>query len=128
MTKRIPIGYGFDSVKDSCVLARAEKAKWELKNINALLQAKLNPPSYEKNEVRYKGYTLREGDKVMQIKNNYDVPWFKDGENGTGVFNGDIGILTCIDKANDIINVKFDDKEAMYSFENVKEIRSLHTQ
>ena len=91
-------------------------------NINALLQAKLNPPSYEKNEVRYKGYTLREGDKVMQIKNNYDVPWFKDGENGTGVFNGDIGILTCIDKANDIINVKFDDKEAMYSFENVKEI------
>ena len=58
----------------------------------------------------------------MQIKNNYDVPWFKDGENGTGVFNGDIGILTCIDKANDIINVKFDDKEAMYSFENVKEI------
>lgn len=72
--------------------------------------------------MRYKGYTLREGDKVMQIKNNYDVPWFKDGENGTGVFNGDIGILTCIDKANDIINVKFDDKEAMYSFENVKEI------
>ena len=65
---------------------------------------------------------MREGDKVMQIKNNYDVPWFKDGENGTGVFNGDIGILTCIDKANDIINVKFDDKEAMYSFENVKEI------
>lgn len=122
VTKRIPIGYGFDSVKDIQVLCPSRKGEVGTENINALLQAKLNPPSYEKNEVRYKGYTLREGDKVMQIKNNYDVPWFKDGENGTGVFNGDIGILTCIDKANDIINVKFDDKEAMYSFENVKEI------
>ena len=59
---------------------------------------------------------------IRLCKNNYDVPWFKDGENGTGVFNGDIGILTRIDRANDIINVRFDDKEAMYSIENVKEI------
>ena len=44
------------------------------------------------------------------------------GENGTGVFNGDIGVLTRIDKANDVINVRFDDKEAMYSIENVKEL------
>lgn len=86
------------------------------------LQAKINPPSKEKQEIRYKGYTLREGDRVMQIKNNYDVPWFKIGETGTGVFNGDIGILTRIDKANDIINVRYDDKEAMYSVENVKEL------
>jgi exodeoxyribonuclease V alpha subunit len=58
----------------------------------------------------------------MQVKNNYDVPWFKNDDNGTGVFNGDIGILTRIDKANDIINVRFDDREAMYSIENAKEI------
>lgn len=58
----------------------------------------------------------------MQIKNNYDVPWFRPGENSTGVFNGDIGILTKIDKAGDIISVRFDDKEAMYSMENVKEL------
>ena len=58
----------------------------------------------------------------MQIKNNYDVPWFRPMENGTGVFNGDIGILTRIDKGNNIINVKFDDKEAMYSSENVREL------
>ena len=57
---------------------------------------------------------MREGDKVMQIKNNYDVPWFKDGENGTGVFNGDIGILTRIDRANDIINVRFDRGQYKY--------------
>ena len=58
----------------------------------------------------------------MQIKNNYDVPWYKSDDNGAGVFNGDIGILTNIDRANDIINVRYDDKEAMYSFENVKEL------
>ena len=58
----------------------------------------------------------------MQVKNNYDVPWFKAGENGSGVFNGDIGILTRIDRANDIINVRFDDREAMYSVENVREL------
>lgn len=122
VTDRIPSGYGLDSVRDIQVLCPSRKGEVGIENINALLQAKLNPPSYEKNEIKYKGYTLREGDKVMQIKNNYDVPWFKDGENGTGVFNGDIGILTRIDRANDIINVRFDDKEAMYSIENVKEI------
>ena len=58
----------------------------------------------------------------MQIKNNYDVPGYKSDDNGAGVFNGDIGILTNIDRANDIINVRYDDKEAMYSFENVKEL------
>ena len=58
----------------------------------------------------------------MQIKNNYDVPWFKNGESGSGVFNGDIGILTRIDKANDIINVRYDDKEAMYSVENINQL------
>ncbi len=122
VTKRIPAGYGFDSIKDIQVLCPSRKGEVGTEHINALLQEKLNPPSQNKMQIRYKGYTLREGDKVMQIKNNYDVPWFKDGENGTGVFNGDIGILTRIDRANDIINVRFDDKEAMYSIENVKEI------
>ena len=46
--------------------------------------------------------------RLCKLKINYDVPWFKNGENGTGVFNGDIGILTRIDRANDIINVRFD--------------------
>jgi len=58
----------------------------------------------------------------MQIKNNYDVPWFKANDSGTGVFNGDIGILTRIDRANDILNVQFDDREAMYSIESAKEL------
>ena len=58
----------------------------------------------------------------MQINNNYDVPWFRPGDSGMGVFNGDIGILTRIDKANDILNVRFDDREATYSVESAKEL------
>ena len=91
-------------------------------NINIMLQKQLNPPKRGKNEIVSRGYILREGDKVMQIKNNYDIPWFKSDDNGMGVFNGDIGILTRIDRAADIINVKFDDREAMYSVENVGEL------
>lgn len=122
VTKRIPVGYGYDAVNDIQVLCPSRKGEVGTENINALLQEKLNPPAPDKAEIRNRGYILREGDKVMQIKNNYDVPWFKDNDNGTGVFNGDIGILTRIDKANDIINVRFDDREAMYSIENAKEI------
>jgi len=119
---RIPAGYGFDPMKDIQVLCPSRKGESGTENLNALLQVRLNPPSPDKAQLKYNGYVLREGDRVMQIKNNYDVPWFKNDENGTGVFNGDIGILTRIDRASDIINVKFDDREAMYSFENVKEL------
>lgn len=122
VTARIPSSFGFDPMSDIQVLCPSRMGETGTQNINAVLQAKLNPPSKDKNEYKYKGYTLREGDRVMQIKNNYDVPWYKIDENGTGVFNGDIGILTKIDKANDIVNVRYDDKEAMYSFENVKEL------
>ena len=87
-----------------------------------MLQQAINPPEFGKRELRYKGYTLREGDRVMQIKNNYDVPWFKGDDSGQGVFNGDIGRLTEIDTANNIIKVQFDDKEAMYTLDSVREL------
>lgn len=122
VTARIPSSFGFDPMNDIQVLCPSRMGETGTQNINAVLQARLNPPSREKNEIKYKGYILREGDRVMQIKNNYDVPWYKSDDNGAGVFNGDIGILTNIDRANDIINVRYDDKEAMYSFENVKEL------
>lgn len=122
VTERLPMTYGLDPMSDIQVLCPSRMGEIGTQNINAVLQARLNPPAKDKQEIRYKGYVLREGDRVMQIKNNYDVPWFRPKENGTGVFNGDIGILSHIDRANNIINVKYDDKEAMYSFENVKEI------
>ena len=122
VTQRLPASYGYNPMTDIQVLCPSRKGEVGTQNINAVLQSRLNPPSPEKRELRYKGYILREGDRVMQIKNNYDVPWFKDKDSGQGVFNGDIGILQKIDAANNVISVKFDDKEAVYSMENVREL------
>lgn len=122
VTRRLPASYGYNILTDIQVLCPSRKGDVGTENLNFLLQQKLNPASREKAEIKHNGYVLREGDKVMQIKNNYDVPWFKSGDNGTGVFNGDIGILTRIDKANDILNVMFDDREAMYSLEHAKQL------
>lgn len=122
ITRRLPAAYGMDPITDLQVLCPGKKGELGSQTINIMLQKKLNPPEKGKREIVSKGYTLREGDKVMQIKNNYDIPWFKSNENGMGVFNGDIGILTRIDRANDIINVRFDDREAMYSVQNIGEL------
>lgn len=122
VTRRLPAGYGYDPLTDIQVLCPSRKGDVGTENLNYLLQQKLNPAKKGTAEIKHNGYVLREGDKVMQIKNNYDVPWFRSGDNGTGVFNGDIGILTRIDKANDILNVKFDDREAMYSLESAREL------
>ena len=122
VTRRLPAAYSMDPVSDLQVLCPSKIGEAGSQNINIMLQKQLNPPERGKNEIVSRGYILREGDKVMQIKNNYDIPWFKSDDNGMGVFNGDIGILTRIDRAADIINVKFDDREAMYSVENVGEL------
>ncbi len=122
VTRRLPDAYGYDAVNDIQVLCPGKKGELGTQNLNVLLQQKLNPPAKDKAELHVKGLVFREGDKVMQIKNNYDVPWFKSNENGSGVFNGDIGILTRIDRAADILNVRFDDREAMYSIENAAEL------
>lgn len=122
VTRRLPAAYSMDPVSDLQVLCPSKIGETGSQNINIMLQKQLNPPKRSKNEIISRGYILREGDKVMQIKNNYDIPWFKSDDNGMGVFNGDIGILTRIDRAADIINVKFDDREAMYSVENVGEL------
>lgn len=122
VTSRLPKKYGLNSVSDIQVLCPSRKGECGTANLNKMLQSVLNPPDKRKKELYFKGYILREGDKVMQIKNNYDVPWFKSGESGTGVFNGDIGILERIDIESDVFNVRFDDRDAMYSSESVKEL------
>ena len=122
VTRRLPDRYCYDPLTDIQVLCPSRKGDVGTENLNYLLQQRLNPADKGKAEIKHNGYVLRIGDKVMQIKNNYDVPWFRANDSGMGVFNGDIGILTRIDKANDILNVKFDDREAMYSLESAKEL------
>ncbi len=122
VTRRLPASYGYNPLTDIQVLCPSRKGETGTESLNYLLQQKLNPSEKGKAELKHNGFVLREGDKVMQIKNNYDVPWFRANDSGMGVFNGDIGILTRIDKSSDILNVKFDDREAMYSIESAKEL------
>ena len=125
-TKRLPKAYGYSPVADIQVLCPSRKGESGTVNLNQMLQSIINPPSNNKNEVQYGSRVFREGDKVMQVKNNYNIIWTKDDEEGTGVFNGDIGIIKKIDKLDSALAVWFDDKEAVYSFENLKELEHAY--
>jgi exodeoxyribonuclease V alpha subunit len=70
---------------------------------------------------------LREGDKVMQVKNNYDITWRRDdGRNGTGVFNGDIGVIEMLDRPSQTILIRYDERVATYSFDMADEIEHAY--
>ena len=92
--------------------------------LNKLLQASLNPPTPTKQEHTVGDTVFREGDRVMQIRNNYDLLWKKtDGSAvGAGVFNGDVGIVTKVDNQLEMLTVTFDDREADYDFTQLNEL------
>ncbi|MBQ0110784.1 MAG: ATP-dependent RecD-like DNA helicase [Oscillospiraceae bacterium] len=120
---RLPGAYGFDRMKDIQILCPSRKGEMGCNNLNRILQDLLNPPAKTKKQMVYMGVTYREGDKVMQIKNNYDICYTADsGEEGSGVFNGDSGILEKIDHKNGMFFVRYDDRVATYYFENIKEL------
>jgi len=97
-------------------MAPMKKGETGVYEMNRLLQEALNPRKNGKAELVRGDSIFRIGDKVMQTKNNYDLMWEKDGEDGEGVFNGDIGFITDIQKADREITVLFDDgREAVYS-------------
>lgn len=117
-TKRLPNAYGYDTYKDIQILAPGRKGDLGVNELNNRLQAVINPKDKEKNELSAGKKVLRDGDKVMQIRNNYDLLWVKDdGETGEGIFNGEIGIIESINKRGRIIKVRFDDKVASYDFD-----------
>ena len=121
--KRLPDAYGYNPLADIQVLCPSKMLDLGSVNLNNMLQSRLNTKSKNYEKVTFKNFELREGDKVMQIKNNYDIMWTSDsGEEGNGVFNGDIGILEKIDRKNALLKVRFDDKTAIYYNENVNEL------
>lgn len=121
--KRLPDAYGFKPLNDIQVLCPSKMMGLGSINLNNLLQDRLNPATKRQNKLTFKNFELREGDKVMQIKNNYDIMWTSEsGEEGSGVFNGDIGILEQIDTKNSLLKIRFDDKIAIYYNENISEL------
>ena len=112
---RLPKSYGYSPINDIQVLSPSRKGFLGSTDLNSRLQAVLNPPSPEKAEVNINGLILRTGDKVMQVKNNYNILWTKqNGLTGEGIFNGDIGILTEVNKASKRLTVMFDERKAYY--------------
>lgn len=120
---RLPQNMGINP-EDIQVLSPTRKGTTGTGNLNRLLQAQLNPPSPDKIEKKWGEITFREGDRVMQIRNNYDILWKKtDGSQaGMGIFNGDIGVIRQIDPNAETMNILFDDREAEYDFDMLREL------
>ena len=119
---RLPKTYGYSPLEDIQILTPTRLGCTGTKELNRDLQLALNPPSRAKGEVKIFDTVFRAGDKVMQIKNDYDIDWQKGAEHGQGVFNGDIGFIEDIDKYSGNIIINFDGKRAEYTAEMMRRI------
>ena len=115
--ERLPKTYGKDIREKIQVITPSKKGVGGVENLNAVLQSRLNPPAKFKREKTSHGIIFREGDRVMQVVNNYDIEWEKNGAVGIGLFNGDIGVIESINTSDEIITVRFDDRTAEYSYD-----------
>ena len=121
--RRLPQNMGIPADQIQ-VLSPTRKGSVGTVGLNKLLQSTLNPQASDKKERAYGDFSFREGDRVMQIRNNYDIMWKKcDGSSvGTGVFNGDIGTIRSIDPAMETLTVVYDDREVSYDFTQLGEL------
>ena len=119
---RLPNTYGYSPVDDIQILTPTRMGCAGTKVLNKELQQALNPPENGKNEVKVFETVFRTGDKVMQIKNDYDIEWNKGSEYGRGVFNGDIGYIEELDKHSGNIIVNYDGRKASYTPDMLKKL------
>lgn len=120
--ERLPKAYKWDAFSDIQVICPSKKGETGTQNLNKLLQNALNPAEKGKSEIIVAGKVFRVGDKIMQVKNNYNIEWESPTEKGTGIFNGDIGILTAIDTKTSLVTVNFDGREAIIPGEYLSEL------
>ena len=129
-TTRLPKFYeDFDPVKDIQILTPVKKGTLGSHNLNRELQRVLNPPSKDLSEKKIGERIFREGDKVMQMKNNYNLTWRdkKDFSEGEGVFNGDVGYIHSIDNEFNVMTVVFDGtKFVEYDFNGLDEVETAY--
>lgn len=123
---RLPNAYGYSPLGDIQVLCPSRKGETGTINLNRVLQALINPADADKHELNLGFRVFREGDKVMQIKNNYNIVWTKDGESGEGVFNGDIGYIVEINPRSEAVKVQFEDRTAVYMREQLSELEHAY--
>ena len=123
---RLPSRMGIP-VQDIEVLSPTRRGEAGTGALNRRLQAALNPPAEGKNEKIFGSVTFREGDRVMQIRNNYDMIWRKESpsgppETGAGIYNGDMGEILAIDAESETLTVDFDGRIAQIGFDALSEL------
>ena len=120
---RLPSHYGLDPAQIQ-VLSPAKRQGSGTIALNRRLQEALNPPAETKLEKRFGDWVFREGDRVMQVRNNYDILWEREGDDepGTGIFNGDVGEILRIYPQQECLVVRFDDRVATYTYDMLGEL------
>ncbi len=119
---RLPRAYGATIYDDIQVITPSRKGQNGTEMLNTALQTAINPYDPRKKEKKFHDQIYREGDKVMQTRNNYDIGWKKNGVDGFGIYNGDIGIIRSIDPMTQICTIDFDGRIAEYDFTLMEEL------
>ena len=125
---RLPRAYGDMARNGLQVICASRKGEAGTENLNVLLQQALNPRERGKSEHTFRERIFREGDRVMQTRNNYDISWTReyDGKEGNGIFNGDIGIIESIEVAEREMTVIFDDRRVVYDFSLLEDLEHAY--
>lgn len=125
--ERLPRSYGYDPLTDIQILCPSRKTALGTAALNRAIQERINPAGGRRAEIQINGNLLRVGDKVMQSKNNYDIGWVdSSAETGSGIFNGDLGVLEEINVPCGTLSIRFDDKLAYYSLEDAKDLEPAY--
>lgn len=120
---RLPRTYGEMARTGTQIITPSRRGEGGTDHLNLLLQSRMNPPAQGKREYTFRDSVFREGDRVMQIKNNYDILWEKtDGTQGSGIFNGDMGVIRRIHLADRVMEIEFDDRLVEYDFSCLEDL------
>ena len=124
--QRLPSTYGFSPIDDIQVLCPTKMGAAGTRELNKQLQQALNPPAQNKAELKFFDVIFRIGDKVMQTKNDYDVLWTRNNEKGSGIFNGDIGIIRSVDRFSQNVTIDFEGRMAIYTSDMLRKLEHAY--
>ena len=125
---RLPRTYGELAKNGIQVITPSRKGEAGTENLNVLLQQTLNPPDPHLKEYKFRDRIFREGDRVMQTRNNYELLWIRsyDDKTGSGIFNGDIGVIESIDQQDSEMTILFDDRRVIYDFSLLEDLEHAY--
>ncbi len=124
--KRLPRSYGEQIQSEIQVITPSRRGRSGTESLNCLLSETMNPRTKRKKQIKFRDTVFCEGDKVMQLKNNYELEWEKGGVSGVGVFNGDIGRIESVDPSKGELTVDFDGRRVLYRSAELEELEHAY--